>query len=230
MPHKLRGWRAHLPCASAHKKRLSAYLDGELDRDARASLEKHLGACPRCHAQYERLRFASRAISHVVVPQACPPAWRPVARRVQQKSPRTALASFWRMKISVPAPVAVAALALLVCVAAVLSLGPLGNSPMSIEPLPANALVPQIKFIEVPVERERIITRAVSAARASRPVDVARPGSAPDKQQRAALIAAGVERERRTIDRNGGLLTSTSLAGFRPAKEANLRIVKEPEP
>ena len=36
--------------------RLNAYHDGELSPAARADLERHLGQCPQCSAELERLR------------------------------------------------------------------------------------------------------------------------------------------------------------------------------
>jgi hypothetical protein len=236
MPHKLTSWRAQLPCASGHKRNLSAYMDGELERGLRAGMEKHLARCPRCRAQYEQLRFASRAMSQVVVPQARPPAWQAVAatRPARQSETRARLERFWTMKLSIPAPVA-AVLALLFCLAGVLSLGQLNRSPLGVEPAQTNALVPQIRFIEVPVERERIVTRTIYAARESRQTGTAQPATptmvanAANKERRATLIAVGAEREQRTLGSNTESLTSTSLAGFRPATDANLRIVKEPE-
>jgi anti-sigma factor RsiW len=234
MAHKLREWLAELPCPSGHERNLSAYMDGELDTRARASLERHLAACGRCRAKYEQLRFASRAVSHLSVPQVRPPAWQAAAtssRLSGQSKARARLESFWTMKLNVPAPLAAAAaLALLFCLAGLLALGQLNSSPAVVEPLQTNALAPQIKFVAVPVERERIVTRTVYSTREGRSTGRAQPGSAINREQRAALIAAGAEREQRPrSSSNGELLTSTSLAGFRPATDANLRIVKEPE-
>ena len=42
---------------------LSPYLDGELDRDVAASLERHLADCDECRKQSEKLRFASRLVA-----------------------------------------------------------------------------------------------------------------------------------------------------------------------
>jgi Putative zinc-finger len=232
MPHKLKEWRDRLPCANGHKENLSAYLDGELDLDLRSSLEEHLAACARCRARYEELRFASRAMSHFVVPQARVPAWQATAHPSQQSTARTALERFWKMKINLPAPVAATvALALVFCVAALLFMGRLQSIQTSVDPLTTTALAPQIKFIEVPVERERVVTRTVYApARgAARPAGAAQPDFAANRSRRAALIAEGARREQDARGSNGELPAATSLAGFRPATDANLRIVKEPE-
>lgn len=219
MAHKLKSWLAGLACRSVYRRDLSAYLDGELDTRAHASLEKHLAACARCRAQYEQSRFASRAVSHLVVPQVRPPAWQAAAaeRPFAQGKARARLESFWTMKLNVPAPIAAAALALLFCLAAALALGQLNPERKSIEPLQTRALAPQIKFVEVPVERERIVTRTVYATREPRSLS----------RTQAPLTVAAERSEQPTSNRE--LLTSTSLAGFRPATDANLRIVKEPE-
>jgi hypothetical protein len=197
-------------------------MDGELNRRARMGLEKHLAECGRCRAQYEQLRFASRAVSRLVVPQVRPPAWQAVAAQpcFAQGKRRARLESFWTMKINVPAPVAAAAaLALLFGLAGALALGQLDLEQQSIEPPQTRALAPQIRFVEVPVERERIVTRTVYATREPRSTS----------RTQAPLTVAGAARQQRTRSSNRELLTSTSLAGFRPATDARLRIVKEPE-
>jgi anti-sigma factor RsiW len=230
MLEKLSGWRARLPCISEHRHNLSAYLDGELDLRRRASLEKHLAACMRCRARSEQLRLASRAMSHFVVPPARVPAWQFAERPARPgSSPIASLRRFWTMKLSVPAPVAATASLALVCAAAVLFTTYLNQSRMSVEPLPTSALVPQTKIIEVPVERERIVTRTIYAVRGARPVGASQPDWTANKPQRAPLMAEGATREQDATAGNKELMTAASLAGFRPAADANLRIVKEPE-
>jgi Putative zinc-finger len=231
MGEKVAGWRAFLPCISEQRRNLSAYLDGELPLRQRASLEKHLAGCARCRARAEQLRFASRAMSHFVVPPARFPAWQVVERPARHGSSLFAsLRRFWTMKLSVPAPLAATLAALaLACVAAVLLTGSLNQRQASVEPLPVSAQAPQIKFIEVPVERERIVTRTIYAARGARPSGASRPDGPSDRTKPTTLMAEGAPRERGAATGNKALMTAASLAGFRPAADANLRIVKEPE-
>src|SRR5262245_54998021 len=55
---------------------LSPYLDGELDRDGAASLERHLADCNECRMQAGKLRFASHLVAnlplHEVEPATTP--------------------------------------------------------------------------------------------------------------------------------------------------------------
>jgi putative zinc finger protein/FecR-like protein/galactose oxidase-like protein/Kelch motif protein len=57
-------WRYH--------RLLSPYLDGALGQDAVARLEKHLVGCAACRAQSENMRFASRMIADLPLPEAEP--------------------------------------------------------------------------------------------------------------------------------------------------------------
>src|SRR5215213_9941636 len=107
-PRRTSGWRANLPCLSEHKRNLSAYLDGELDKSTRASVEAHFAQCHSCWAEYNELRFASRALSHFVVPEATRPIWQPVGmaeRSENDAAPIAALKRCWAMKVAIPAPV-----------------------------------------------------------------------------------------------------------------------------
>ena len=233
MPQKLFGWRPKLPCVSEHKRNLSAYLDGELDATARARVEKHLAACPRCRAEYEQLRFASRVMSHFVLPEAHIPAWR-VDQRVfeTQSQPGAVLRRFWTMKVSIPAP-AVAAVAVASIIVAAVSFT---SRPHQLQtpapPVSAGAPAPPAKIIEVPIEREvvreRVVTRVVYA-RGPRPPGTMQSGALANKPQRATLVAERAAVERGAANTADSLFTPASLTGFRPATNATLRIVKEPE-
>jgi anti-sigma factor RsiW len=231
MPQKFSGWRAKLPCISEHRRNLSAYLDGELDRSLRASLEDHLDMCQRCRASLEQLRFASRAMSHFVVPQARVPSrqfWEQHSQRTSHFG--AALERFWTMKISVPAPIAAGAFAFIILFT-VFALGQLRQSRSSAASLTTSVQATQTKIVEVPVEREvlreRIVTRTVYV-REPRSSVATRTGSQANRPQREWLMAERTPLEGRATG-NKVLFTPASLAGFRPATDANLRIVKEPE-
>ena len=59
------------------RRQLSAYLDGELSRNRRTAVERHLVRCRSCHAALENLRRLERALQIVEVPSAGPNlAWR----------------------------------------------------------------------------------------------------------------------------------------------------------
>jgi hypothetical protein len=55
-----------------YQRRLSPYLDGELDQTIAARLERHLAGCAACRAQCEDLRFAARLVADLPAPGAEP--------------------------------------------------------------------------------------------------------------------------------------------------------------
>ncbi len=232
---KLSGWwRARqLPCLSAHRGHLAAYLDGELNAGARAGVESHLAACPRCRAEYEQLRFASRALSHFVVPDARPAGWQvgdPRAEQPQGLSTAT-LRRFWALKLTFPAPVVAAVALAAIIFAGVLFVNRPVQTQTSAAPMSVEAPATQIKVIEVPVEREvvreRVVTRTIYArpfrATPGRHVAAGESPSAIPPAQRAATAL------RRATNSDREASARASLIGFRPAADVNLRIVKEPE-
>jgi hypothetical protein len=126
---------------------------------------------------------------------------------------RRALSTTWR----VPAPAAVAAALLFACVSALALLRP-APEPLAVA-APALAAPPvEVRTVEVPVMRERIVARTVYVARGDsrggRPVRAAR-----DEEARASEEARA----------GGGARTregAATLAGFRPASDVKLRVIK----
>lgn len=233
MRRKLFGGQTKLPCAPDHERRLSAYLDGELDAGARAGVEKHLAACPHCRAECEQLRFASRAMAHFVVPEARPVGWQAAGGGEWQRGWSVAwLKRFWGLKIVVPAP-AVAAITLAVitmAAAAVLFAGRPAQTLTAASPNLSAAPAAQIKVVEVPVEREvvreRVVTRTVYR-NPSRAVQGRHAAGA--SQPTASSVRRAPAPMRRATTGDEVITTRASLTGFRPAANVNLRIVKEPE-
>ncbi|HEX8776361.1 MAG TPA: zf-HC2 domain-containing protein [Pyrinomonadaceae bacterium] len=232
MPRRTSGWRAHLPCVSEHRRNLSAYLDGELDTRTRSGVEAHFAKCHSCWAEYNELRFASRALSHFVVPDVPRPLWQPVgpAARSEDAAAIAALKRCWAMKVAIPAPV-FAGLLVAIIMGAWLTFSRSNVMQQNVTAQSPVAESTQAKVVEVPVVREvvreRVTTRIVYA-RQPRPIASGRRRSATEALPDSAFIA-----ERRPVTRGrntaGPEFTSVSLAGFRPAQTADLRIVKEPE-
>lgn len=236
MPRKLLEWRTKLPCAAAHHRQLSAYLDGELDGSARAGVEEHLAACPPCRAEYEQLRFASRALSHFIVPDVRPPVWQIEPAFLQRHSaPPLApwLKRICATKIAVPAPVVAAGSLAAIAVAALLLARPLVQSQTPAAVPPVSVPTIETKIIEVPVEREvvreRIVTRTVYV-RQPRTSRNERESPAAGEPRPSVNVAERVNpAEREQSNGDGQTFVRASVEGFRPVTNANLRIVKEPE-
>ena len=127
---------------------------------------------------------------------------------------RRALSTTWR----VPAPAAVAAALLFACVSVFALVRP-APEPVAVES-PTRADLPvEVRTIEVPVVREKIVTRTIYVARGE--------GSRFGRSTRAMLIeeARGVARARGGVDAKSPAGADT-LAGFRPASDAKLRVIK----
>ena len=133
---------------------------------------------------------------------------------------------FWKRllttSIRVPAPLAAAAaLALLAAGALALALIARPAPEPIVVAAPAAGrpeVAPQIKFIEVPVVREKIVTQIIYAPRRA------------DERRRVAPREnlAGVGRRNAPLSPVANLPTPRpNLSGFKPAGEVNLRIIKE---
>jgi hypothetical protein len=128
---------------------------------------------------------------------------------------RRALSTTWL----VPAPAAVAAALLVACVSVFALVRP-APAPVAVEP-PARAdLSAEIRTVEVPFVREKIVTRTVYVARGE--------GSRADRSTRALRIeeARNTESVRAGVDGVKPGAGADTLAGFRPAADAKLRVIK----
>jgi hypothetical protein len=124
---------------------------------------------------------------------------------------RRALTARW----SVPAPAAVAALLLLVCLTPLaLRRAPVVLAPPSQVDAPAPAASdPQPpRTIEVPVVREKIVTRTIYVTRPAR----AKQRTPPVEDARLAVVP-----------NEGNAPARATLNGFRPAGDVKLRVIKE---
>ncbi|HEX8422985.1 MAG TPA: hypothetical protein VF634_06220, partial [Pyrinomonadaceae bacterium] len=129
--------------------------------------------------------------------------------------------------IRVPAPLAATALLLLVATS-LLALSLLARSapePVVVAAPPSSQgeAAPQIKFIEVPVVQEKIVTQTIYVPRRTRNGEGG--DTATERRATARENLAGVER------RNASATQATAtpranLSGFKPAGEVNLRIIK----
>ena len=234
MPRRTSGWLAHLPCLSEHRRNLSAYLDGELERSARAGVEAHFAQCHRCWAEYNELRFASRALSHFVLPETTRPVWQQPVNIAGQSSLDEATAALkrcWAMKVAIPAPI-FAGLTVVIILGAWLSLSRSKEMDKGVAVQSTVVESPRAKVIEVPVVREvvreRVTTRIVYA-RQPRPTASDRSRFVPEELTASTLTAERRPAITRGMSRAGAEFSRVSLAGFRPARTADLRIVKEPE-
>lgn len=226
---------------------------GELDFAARARVLGEIGACAVCGAQYRAYAATLAACdeaSAALTPRASywPQYHDALARRLARAAAEdaedtptqcvtTGRVPFWKhlleTSIRVPAPLAAAAMLLFVALS-ILALTLLARRAPEPVVLAAPASTqesnaPQIKFIEVPVVEEKIVTKIVYVPRGttsgedhSRRQQLPRENLAKVKTPQAssapdAAAAAAVP-------------PRANLSGFKPAGEMNLRIIKESSP
>jgi hypothetical protein len=194
-------------CAAEYRS-LAATLDAcEEASDALAPVESYW---PRYHAALTRrlLDEAGEA---------------PKAGRAAPRAP------FWKRvltaSIRVPAPLAAAAALLLVATsvfALMLFVRP-APEPVTLaapdmgQPQPQEA-APQIRFVEVPVVREKPVTQIIY---------LPRRGDSAARQFAARENLAGVGRQNAPAPIANTATPRSNLSGFKPAGEVNLRIIKE---
>jgi hypothetical protein len=127
---------------------------------------------------------------------------------------RRALATTWR----IPAPAAVAAALLFACVS-VFALAHHAPEPVAVESPARFDLPVEVRTVEVPIVRERIVTRTVYVARGE--------GGRADRSTRAVRIEEARNAERVRVNENAkSPAGADTLAGFRPASDAKLRVIK----
>lgn len=210
----------------------------------RARLLAEVEACAACGAQYRSLAGTLDVFNEASA--ACMPResyWpqyhAALSRRLHnaagelqasdarvERQPR---APFWKRlltsSIRVPAPVAAVAVLLLVAVSVfALSLAARSAPEPVVLAAPDSSqgeAAPQIKFIEVPVVREKIITQTVYVPRRNNDSDATTTRRAPAREN-----LAGDRRPNAPVTAATAATPRANLSGFKPAGEVNLRIIK----
>jgi hypothetical protein len=221
----------------ATKARLIDLIYGEAaDADA---LRAEVRSCDDCAAEYRALNETFRAFDRAAE-EARPPEefWSRhharLAHRLTAAGPeaspafadnsharvsspaawlRRALTARW----SVPAPVVVAALLLLICLTPLaLRRSPINAapSPQENDPAPAANDSQPVRTIEVPVVQEKIVTRTIYVARPARK----RTRAIRTDGERLASGSSPAVRERAP--------RRDTLTGFQPAGDVRLRVIK----
>jgi hypothetical protein len=162
--------------------------------------------------------------------QAPPPDPSGGARLLAAYRAHTAPAPLWRRlltaRLSLPAPLAAGAVgALVVAALALFTLASRGaQSPAAAAARAASA----VRFVEVPVPQEKVVTRYVYVEREPRapaPAPAARPGApAPDASD--ASDASGAAETAETTS----YFTGVDMAEFRPASKMEIRVIKRGRP
>ncbi|HJR06680.1 MAG TPA: hypothetical protein VJ842_05440 [Pyrinomonadaceae bacterium] len=213
----------------------------EADDALTPRLLSEVEACAACRAQYrslkETLAVCDEATAAAMPRESYWPQYHQALSRRLRDAARdvpattTGSATFWSRlfttSVRVPAPLAAAVILLLVA-SSVLALTLLARADNAPEPVMLAApnspqeSAPQIKFIEVPVVEEKIITQTIYVPRRGR-------NSNGDTRRVATREnLAGVRRQNDATAPDAPVATPAraNLSGFKPAGEVNLRIIK----
>jgi hypothetical protein len=208
----------------------------EANAATRSRLLSEVEACGACGAQYrsltETLAICDEARTAAAPRESYWPQYHQALRRrlldAARDVPATATlnAPFWMRlfttSVRVPAPLAAAVVVLLVAssvLALTLALRPAPEPVMLAAPNTPHVSAPQIKFIEVPVVEEKIVTRTIHVPR--RGTDNMRGDEA-----RENLAGVGRQNNAPPAASAAPAPARANLSGFKPAGEVNLRIIK----
>ena len=230
---------------------IEALHDGALDTNEKAGMEEHLAGCTSCRKSRERLSALSRLIQKSSVPEPSASLEQNLLRAFSAHHDKSSKSLVWWRQIfagsvSIPKPVFAAALiAVAVIVTASNLIGrnaantlyaeTISSAPVPVITAPSASpeIIEQTKIVEVPVIRERIVTRIVHVERQGRAAEL--------PAQNRTLIAARKEMRRSEPLSNpkdspptmngsvaqNGYLTRIDLTGFQPTNGMNARIVRE---
>jgi hypothetical protein len=218
---------------------------GETEAGEKSSLLAELENCAACLDEYRSMTSAllvfDEAAEASLPDESYWPAHRAALNRsIELAEPfaaaatiRPARAPFWKrvFSASLPVPVPVAGLvAVALLVSSVLALRP-SNGKAAMVPRPAVTTTEAAvaapappKIIEVPVYRERVITRTVYVEKKVREKREARPSAAPNNRGggEGSLTARKLDAE--SVE--GGFFTRANLTDYQPADDMKIRVIR----
>ena len=202
-----------LGCWWRYGRRLSAYLDRELNADAVRATAGHLSNCESCRIELEQLRFASRALVEFETPFMRAPIVAGNVFRMPQPREVSFFKRLCSQKLTVPLPLALALLG--IAVSAFIWTGASGQPAMAVPAAPDVV----VEIVRVPVDR--VVTRTVYVKQPS-----SQRTQLSERKKRHSISANSSES---LAHNNSGSGWADALKDFRPAANANLRVIKEQE-
>jgi hypothetical protein len=228
---------------------LEALCDGGLNSPLRIQVEKHAAACSACAINLKQLRALSGLLQKSVVPPPSPVLDQKLMQAFHQHYDEPVKTVSWRRRIfggsiSIPTP-ALAAAVILIAIALAAS-NMIGRKTAGVSesaanpPAPANVtLTPEIiektRIVEIPVVRERVVTRVVYVERESAQKRKARNLPPISKRSETSQLAQKRSQRENRFDMSGaiaenGYFTQVNLTGFQPNADMKVRIIKEVKP
>jgi hypothetical protein len=210
-------------------------LFDEMDAAFKRRLLREIKSCASCHGHYqslsETLFVFERAAAAALPPASYWPRYNATLRdRLRAPAPvageeKAAHASLWRRLLAARLPVPVP-------VAAALVMGLIISSALALRRAPQTQLaLPQppiesVRFVEVPVVRDRLVTRVVYVEKKRTGEREARAAAAARRSEvNDAAAVADSKPEEET-----GFFTRANLKGFQPADDMKFRVIKRNNP
>ena len=216
-------------CRTIERKLIDLIFD-EVNANEKLRLLAEMETCDSCLTEYRSMASALVVFDEAV--EASLPAeayWAEHHAGLRQRIDRVASyaaprrAPFWKRimvaRLPIPAPAA-AVIVIALLISSALALRPRGGATTTAQPSIVTALPPQV--VEVPVYREKIITRTVYVEKKPRGKNEPRPQTPIIQRKEATLTARHDEEE----GGQGGFFTRANLRDFQPADEMRIRIIK----
>lgn len=212
-------------------------LFDDVDRERKRRLLREIDACANCASQYQSLSdtlFVFDRTAEAAQPDENHWPRYQAALHSRLQEPVAAVSEknnnsraffwhrLWAAKLRIPAPVAAAVLIAFVMSSALALLrAPRGRETNPASPVPAAS---SVRVIEVPVVREKIVTRTVY-------VEKKRTTPARESQETMRALARTSETGDPALvhskpEDETGFFTRANLKGFQPADEMKIRVIK----
>ncbi len=234
------------------KLRLEAFHDGFADSDSSSRIGKHIAGCAVCNDDLRQLQELKTILRRSYVPAPSAALARGLIEAFHEEHKQsTETIPWWKRAFgsSVAIPVPALAAAIIVFAIGIAAANIIGRNAAIVDGSNSSSaastpvislisappeIIEQTKIVEVPVIRERIVTRVVYVERQGRTTDL--PARNP------ALISSRKDLRRNSPSSNpkdtsfpamngsvaaNGYLTRIDLTGFQPTNGMNARVVRE---
>jgi anti-sigma factor RsiW len=228
-------------CSTINSRLVDLVFD-EIETNEKLRLLAELESCDACLDEYRSMTGAlvvfDESVEAVMPGESYWPAHEAARHRRLEPTvaSRTATAAaprrdpLWKriftMRLPIPVPVA-AAIALALLISSALALRPSAKAAAAAPQLPVTTTTPTAaaaspKVIEVPVFRERVITRTVYVEKRGRERKEAQPLTPSNRRSDESLTARNGEAE----SVQGGFFTRANLTDFQPTGEMTIRVIR----
>jgi len=214
------------------ERRLVDLVFEELNADEKQRLLAEVETCADCLSEYRSITRSLLIFDEAVEASLPDKSYWPehqamLRQRLEEVAPRASAQSrepFWKRvftaRLPVPVPVA-AAIVLALLVSSMLAVRSSTKEAATTIQSPTVVQAPP-EIIEVPVFREKIVTRTVYVEKKGREKNATRPRTLTAQPAETTLTARHAEEK----SGQGGFFTRANLTDFQPADEMRIRVIK----